>query len=641
MATRIIHQHEGADRLDAPSVEKRYVEERARRLLDEGDAQFIDISRSDRFKHFQEDPWVDTATVKDARDMFPDNRCTLLILGAGFGGLVYAVRMVQAGIRPEDIRVVDSAGGWGGTWYWNRYPGLKCDIESYCYLPLLEETDYVPKHRYAYGEEIREYAEFVAEKWGLSGSAVFQTKAQKMVWDGAAKAWRVELIQQRKGRPPQTLNIRSQFVTQANGVLNWPTLPGITGILDYKGDTFHSSRWAYNITGGSPSDPSLSKLKDKRVVVIGTGASSVQIASHLARWSKHLYVVQRTPASVDYRGQKETDEEWFRTEVATSKGWQRERLRNWHEHFTLGNPPDVNLVDDGWTRAPSMTGIAGNPDGPRSAEEVPSYVQKLNGIDLPRMNRIRARVDQEVKDAEVAEKLKPWYPSWCKRPLFDDDYLAAFNRENVTLVDISGKALDYLHLKPDAFVAGEQIYPVDVIIFATGYRNPLTQTPAERGNITILGRDGVSLSEEWGRNGPATLHGILDNKFPNLFFAGVAQAVAAGCVVFNLDQMAKHTAYILSEVQKRASDKPVAVAPTAEASEEWATQVMQRSLATAAVLGCTPSYYNAEGDIARIPPERQTIAARSSTWGGGNEDFFGVLEAWREEGSMRGIEVQT
>jgi cation diffusion facilitator CzcD-associated flavoprotein CzcO len=320
------YHDESTHGVDALQVEKRYDEERAKRLRDDFNEQYIDISLSEQFQYFQEDPWVDPIAVKDARAMFPNERCEVLILSAGFGGLLYAVHMIEAGIRPEDIRIIDTAGGFGGTWYYNRFPGLMCDIESYCYLPLLEETGYVPNHRYVYGEEIRNYANLIAEKWNIAGSAVFCTKAERLAWDEVTKEWQVDLVQKRPGELPQKLNVRSQFVAMVNGVLNWPKLPAFPGIREYQGDIFHSSRWNYGITGGSPADPSLEKLKDKRVAIIGTGATAVQAIPHLARWSKHLYVVQRTPSSVDRRDQRDTDPERFRKEVASSAGWQRERV---------------------------------------------------------------------------------------------------------------------------------------------------------------------------------------------------------------------------------------------------------------------------------------------------------------------------
>jgi len=410
-STTLEYEDQGLSPVDLLQVEKKYGEERAKRLRDDANDQFVEISLNSKFSSFLHDPWIDPASIKDAAAMFPENRCHVLVLGAGLGGLVYAVRMVQAGVDPADIRIVDTAGGFGGTWYWNQYPGLSCDIESYCYLPLLEETGYVPKHRYAHGDEIRHYANLLMEKWGLADKAVFQTKAEKMVWEEEGKEWEVELIQRRSGEQPLTLTIRAQFVATVNGVLNWPKLPGIPGILDFKSDIFHTARWNYDITGGSPTDPALSKLKGKRVAIIGTGATAIQIVPQLARWAEHLYVVQRTPSGVDAREQKETDPDWFRKEVATSPGWQRERMRNFHQHFTTETPPAVNLVDDGWTRAPSLVVIAGNADGPKTMEEVPSYMQKLHAVDLHRQEKIRKRVHREVENPLVAKNLQPWYPT--------------------------------------------------------------------------------------------------------------------------------------------------------------------------------------------------------------------------------------
>ncbi|KAJ4245508.1 hypothetical protein NW762_014017 [Fusarium torreyae] len=618
----------------AQATIERYGEERAKRLRDDGQAQYIDISLSANHEKFGQDPWAKPATFKPLVDEFPNRRCDILIVGAGWGGLLHAVRMVKQGIAPDSIRIIDTAGGFGGTWYFNRYPGLTCDIESYSYLPLLEETGYVPENRYASGEEIRRYAELVAQKWGVADSAVFQTKAKKLAWHEDAKEWEVELTNMRPGESPQELTIRSRIVVLANGVLHWPKLPGIPGLLEYQGDIFHSSRWVYDITGGSPSDPKLEKLQDKRVAIIGTGATSIQIIPNLARWSKHLFVFQRTPAAVDYRGQKETDSDWFRNQAP---GWQRERISNFHQHFTLGDPPTANLVDDEWTRAPALVGIAGNMEGPKSLEEIEAYAAKVAEIDMPRQERIRRRIDDTVGDPETAAKLKPWYPSWCKRPVFHDEYLDNFNRDNVTLVDTDGKGPE--RVTADSIVVEGEHYPVDVVILATGFRSHVAGTPAEKGNMTISGRDGVSMSEVWAQDGPATLHGVLDARFPNLFLSGPIQAGLSGNFSFSLDTMAKHCAYIIAQAMSQANGKPFAVKTTEEAAEAWATQVMMRSPSMALVFGCTPGYFNLEGDIDRIPMESRGKMARHSIWGSGIEDFVSTLEAWREEGSLAGVDI--
>ncbi|KAK9233824.1 hypothetical protein V1525DRAFT_415198 [Lipomyces kononenkoae] len=404
---------------------------------------------------------------------------------------------------------------------------------------------------------------------------------------------------------------------------------------------FHTSRWDYSVTGGSPTDPSLEKLKDKRVAIIGTGATAVQIVPHIARWAKHLYVVQRTPAAVDRRDQRETDSEWYKKEVANSPGWQRERLRIFHQHFTTAAQPSINLVNDQWTEAVSMAAVIGNPDpaAPKTMEDLPAYMKKLHAIDLPRQTAIRARAAQIVQDPAVAEKLQAWYPTWCKRPCFHDDYLSSFNRDNVTLVDTDGKGPD--SLTPDSIVVADQKYHVDIIIFATGFRSPLDGTPADKANLTITGRNGVSMSQEWATHGPGTLHGVLDYNFPNLFLCGPRQASASLSYLFGVDALGKHSAYILKEAKLRAAGRPFAVATTKTAAEEWGTQVMMRAAPTAAIVGCTPSYMTLEGGIERVPPERQVIMARSGIWGLGIEDYLKHIEAWRAEGNLQGIEVST
>ncbi|KAL4898664.1 FAD/NAD(P)-binding domain-containing protein [Aspergillus ambiguus] len=618
--------NEQIDSFQLAQLESRYEDERKKRLRDDGNAQFIEIAKSPAYE------------LRPLHTKFPGQRSEILIIGAGWGGIQNAVRMIEAGIPPGDIRIIDPAGGFGGTWYWNRYPGLMCDIESYLYLPYLEKTGYMPKHRYSQGEEILEYVNLVAEKWGLTDCAVFQTQAQKLVWDDDSKEWSVSLIQRRKGKSPETLEIRSKFVTIAAGVLNWPKLPHIPGILDYQGDMFHSARWAYGITGGSPKDPSLTELKDKRVAIIGTGATAVQIVPQLAQWCKHLYVVQRTPASVDVRDQRETDEQWFHREVARSKGWQRERMRNFHQHFTLGETPAVNLVDDGWTRAPALVALTGYTGGPKLPEEIPPYRAKLIEIDSYRQNRIHSRVDHEVNDPLTAEKLKPWYPVWCKRPLFHDDYLKTFNEDNVTLVDTDGKGID--RMTADSLVVGNKTYQADVVIFATGFLAPPAGTPAEKANMSVIGLNGVSMSEEWQRLGPTTLHGVIDAKFPNLFLSGPQQASTSGNYRFNLDEYAKHISYILVEAKRRANGAHVVIAPSTEAAEDWGMQVMLHSAPMGAGIGCTPGYFNLEGDLDRMLPEKQMVLARSGLWGSGIEHWLEIIENWRAEGDMMGIVVR-
>ena len=208
----------------------------------------------------------------------------MAIIGGGFGGLLMGGRLREAGF--DDIRVIEKAGDFGGTWYWNRYPGAMCDVESYCYLPLLEELNYIPKHKYSYAPEIFEHSKAIARHYDLYKNACLQTGVSALRWDDTSGRW---IIHTDRGDA-----IRAQFVAMANGPLNRPKLPGIPGITSFTGHTFHTSRWDYDYTGGD-SDGNLTGLRDKRVAIIGTGATAVQCIPHLGEWAKHLYVFQRTP----------------------------------------------------------------------------------------------------------------------------------------------------------------------------------------------------------------------------------------------------------------------------------------------------------------------------------------------------------
>lgn len=324
--------------------------------------------------------------------------------------------------------------------------------------------------------------------------------------------------------------------------------------------------------------------------------------------------------------------------MANGPGWQRERNRNFNQQFTTGQRPATNLVDDQLTHATGLAPVAGNPVGPLKVEELPAYIQTLHAIDLPRMNRIRDRVEDIVTDPKDAEKLKPWFPTWCKRPCFNDEYLPAFNKDNVTLLDTAGKGMD--GITSDSIVVAGQSYPVDLIIFSTGFTAPYGGTPAAKANVSITGLNGVSMADMWARNGATTLHAVLDPSFPNLFLSGPWQGAASANYLFNLDSLAKHSAYILTTaIRKANTSQPFSIVPTPAAVEDWAMQILSRSVLLAAMMGCTPGYFNLEGEIDKIKPEDQMRMARGGIWGTGLESFLEYVEAWRAEGSMNGIKL--
>lgn len=611
-----------------------YNRERAKRLRQDGNAQYVDIPHSDRYARFGEDPWhdpveLDTTPLLDVADHH------ILIVGAGYGGLLFAVRLLQAGFSLDDLLLVDAAGGFGGTWYWNRYPGLMCDVESYIYMPLLEETQYMPKQKYAAGTELRDHANRIARQWGLHQRAVFRTTATRMTWNDQHMHWTVQLTHKNDGRE-RKVSLQSDFVVLATGLLTIPKLPVVPGIEDFRGHIFHTSRWDYRYTGGSPENPAMTQLTDKKVAIVGTGATAIQAVPQLAKWCQRLYVFQRTPSAVDRRDNRPTDPEWWEREVvARGKGWQRERMENFNAFVSNVSPkPSVDMVGDGWTSMPSYSAVIG---GPMNFE--PDYINTLNKMDLARQERIRQRVDDIVQDRRTAASLKPWYQSWCKRPCFHDEYLAAFNREDVTLVDTDGKGIDRLTGK--GVVVGETEYEIDLIVMSTGFNVSGVTSPASRGGMTIEGRDGRSMEEKW-RDGMATLHGVVSHDFPNLFYPGPNQTGVAANQVYVLDQLATHIAYILSSAVKRAGPgQKIAVEPSREAEEAWTNEIVSRARALGATASCTPSYLNQEGQAGKFSSVEEAMkAARMSPWGEGILDYVRVIEEWRAKNDLEGLEVQ-
>lgn len=512
-----------------------------------------------------------------------------------------------------------------------------CDVESYVYLPLLEETGYMPKLKYAQGPEIREYAETIAEKWKLRDRALFRTQVDALKWDDTAMEWVTTMTQERTGQGNVHLAVRSQFVISASGLLDNPKLPDLHGMDSFRGCSFHTSRWNYQYTGGSPTDPSLINLKNKKVGIIGTAATAVQVVPHLAEWADELYVFQRTPSSVSKRDNRPTDAEWWAREMRNRKGWQRERMNNFAAHVSNFQPlPAVDLVADAWSAMPSFSALIGGP-AKVSMDAIPAHVAALHALDFPRQERIRGRVDEVVKDKAVAEKLKPWYHGFCKRPCFHDDYLPAFNQPNVTLVDTNGKGVD--SITADGVVVDGTEYKLDCLIFSTGFRSPGVGNPGSRAGVSITGRGGQSMDQKWAE-GVSTLHGVISTGFPNLFFPGPMQAGASVNQMFVLDELSKHVAYILAEAARgQRSGRKITIEPTAAAAEAWAMQILSRAATFAALSGCTPSYINREGEMDRTPAEDRMKAARGAIWGEGMLGFVDVIEEWRRDGGLKGLEV--
>ena len=572
------------------------------------------LSSSSRFiteyQSLRDDPFVEPHHKREALE----DEVSVVVIGGGFGGMLAAVRLRQQGVH--DIRIIDAAGDFGGTWYWNRYPGAQCDIESYCYFPLLEEMGYMPKERYSYGPEIFAYAQSIAQKFDLYDVACFQTSVTGQIWDEDSARW---VISTDRGD-----TIRARFVINALGALNKPQLPGIPGIETFKGHTFHTCRWDYEYTGGG-REGGLTKLSDKSVAVIGTGCTSIQCVPFLAQSAEQLYVFQRTPASVDVRGNAPTDPEWAAT---LEPGWQEARRRNFDD-VSAGRPVEEILVQDGWTAQAQIIGEwMGHLDLTQLAES--DWVELAELADLKQNEDIRARVDALVNEGDTRENLKAWYRQFCKRPTFNDEYLPTFNRPNVTLVDTS-ETKGVERITESALVANGQEYEVDCIIFATGFEVSTAYT--RRGGFDIVGEGGRSLSEYWS-DGPKTLHGITVPGMPNQFILGVGLQGPFGVnITAMLDDGAQH----IAEVVKTGLDRGIrSLQPTEEAAAQWLAETALDFDPSNPEYqfheSCTPSYYNNEGDL--LDPNIPGVYPH------GVNAFNELLAEWRASGDLPGMKLE-
>lgn len=516
--------------------------------------------------------------------------------------------------------------------------GIACDTESYIYLPLLEETGYVPETKYATGNEIRLYADLLADKWNLRDKALFGANITSVVWDAKASKWTSTMTQEDISVNKIERKIRSDFVFLTTGLFDHPKLPRIPGLEDFRGASFHTSRWDYSITGGSPSDPSLSLLKDKRVGVIGTGATAVQAVPHLAKWAKELFVFQRTPASVDIRNNRATDPVEWSDKIAATKGWQRERRANFDACMCPGVSPHtgMDLVSDAFSHLNASAQL-GSPFQVTN-DNIGEYLDKIHTIDMPRQARLRARVAEIVRDKKTAEALTNWYPSWCKRPGVHDDYLQSFNLSSVHLVDTDGKGVDRITETGVVAGGGEEI-PLDVLVFSTGYGLVVGGGRDAIFSFDTVGRAGRSLEDKFLQGGTSTLHGVMSHDFPNLFWLGPWQSGVSANYTTTLDNLTKHIAFIVSQAIKKKGENCL-IETTVEAEEAWTGRVLQSALAFAGMAGCTPNYMNREGDMDRISkPADQLKAAKGALWGLGIGDYVRTIEDWEANGRLEGLEV--
>ena len=587
---------------DPASLKKKYLAERDKRLRTDGNEQYREIKGD--FAHYLDDPYVEPGFT---RAPLTDD-VEVVVIGGGFGGLLAGARLREAGVK--DLRMIEKGGDYGGTWYWNRYPGAACDIESYINLPLLEEVGYMPVEKYTRAPEILEHSRAIARKFDLYRDVCFQTEVTEMRWDDTISRWII--------KTNRNDAMKARFVVMANGPLHRPKLPGIAGVETFKGHSFHTSRWDYHYTGGD-CHGGLTGLKDKRVGIIGTGATAVQCVPHLGAAAKELYVFQRTPSSIDVRNDKPTDPDWARS---LEPGWQQKRMDNFNA-LVSGVPQDVDLVSDGWTDiiGKFLTLMRKQNEAGASVD----LGETLQLADFKKMEQIRARVDQVVRDQRKAAALKPYYNQFCKRPCFHDQYLDTFNRPNVHLIDTDGKGVE--RITEHGVVANGKEYEIDCLIYATGFEVGTDYT--RRSGYQLYGRGGISLSDKW-KDGVSTLHGMHSRGFPNVFIMSNSQSGFTANYPHMLNEQSKHLAYIIQECLAR---QVRVVEAGQDAEDAWVQTIISSAIMRQKFQEeCTPGYYNNEG-------KPSALAARNGFYGHGPIAFAKLLEDWRGEGTLKGLEL--
>jgi cyclohexanone monooxygenase len=587
---------------DPASLKKKYLAERDKRLRRDGNEQYREIKGD--FAHYLDDPYVEPGFTRAPLT----DEIEVVVIGGGFGGLLAGARLREAGVK--DLRMIEKGGDYGGTWYWNRYPGAACDIESYIYLPLLEEVGYMPVEKYTRAPEILEHSRAIARKFDLYRDVLFQTEVTEMRWDDKISRWII--------KTNRNDAMKARFVVMANGPLHRPKLPGIAGVETFEGHSFHTSRWDYHYTGGD-CHGGLTGLKDKRVGIIGTGATAVQCVPHLGAGAKELFVFQRTPSSIDVRNDRQTDPDWAK---ALEPGWQQKRMDNFNA-LVSGVRQDVDLVSDGWTDiiGKFLTLMRKQNEAGASVD----LGETLQLADFKKMEQIRARVDSVVRDQNKAAALKPYYNQFCKRPCFHDQYLDTFNRPNVHLIDTDGKGVE--RITEHGVVANGKEYEIDCLIYATGFEVGTDYT--RRSGYQLYGRGGVSLSDKW-KDGVSTLHGMHSRGFPNVLIMSNSQSGFTANYPHMLNEQSKHLAYIIQECLAR---QVRVVEAGQDAEEAWVQTIISSAIMRQKFQEeCTPGYYNNEG-------KPSALAARNGFYGHGPIAFAKLLEEWRGEGSLKGLEL--
>lgn len=590
---------------DRNALREKYALERNKRIRPDGVAQYS--STVGKLNQIEKDPYVEYQT----REPYTDH-VTFLMVGGGFAGLCVGARLREAGI--DDFRILEGGGDFGGVWYWNRYPGAMCDTAALVYLPLLEETAYMPSHKYVMAPEIWSHAKRIADHFDLYKNAVFGTQIETMTWDDEAKNW---IVTTNRGD-----RMTAKYISMATGPLNRPKLPGIPGLNLFAGHTFHTSRWDYSYTGGSYENPEMVNLADKRVGIIGTGATAIQCVPPLGRHASELFVFQRTPSAVDERNNDEIDPEWFKS---LEPGWQKKWLLNFATLQT-GGFADEDLVHDGWTDIGQRIRdrMVKLQDGEKTINPE-MFLKAYQDSDDEKMEEIRNRVDTIVTDSTTAQNLKAWYRQFCKRPCFHDEYLQTFNRDNVVLVDTDGRGVS--RIDETGVWVGDKHFELDCIIYASGFEFNTDYT--HRSAFEVTGRDGITLTQKWA-DGMETYHGMHVHQFPNMFIMGFFQGANLGAnVTSNYTDASITLAAIIDHAEKNGFTE---IEANLIDEQLWVKAIEDTPANFIGGNDCTPGYYNNEGQ-----PEGRRQTLNMGGYPLGPIAFFEYIDEWRSNGEFRGL----
>jgi cation diffusion facilitator CzcD-associated flavoprotein CzcO len=518
-----------------------------------------------------------------------------IIIGAGFSGLYQLHKLRdELGLK---VCVLEKGSGVGGTWFWNRYPGARCDSESYyyCYSFNKEiEQEWTWSERYPEHTEIRKYLNFVADKLVLKPDIAFDTEVKSASFDDDSNIWTVETVDGE--------SFVAQFLVTAVGCLSSANVPSFKGLENFKGSWHHTGHWpqaGVDLTG-------------KRVGQIGTGSTGIQVSSELAQQAKHLTVFQRTANySIPARNRPVTQEEVELTRTNYEEVWRRARAgTNGHPFsissqsaMTVSKEERTDTYEKAWARGglrfrASFNDILADEQANKTASEF-----------------IREKIAEIVKDPKTTEMLTPRDHGFAtKRPPIDSGYFETFNRDDVLLVDLKTEPI--VEITEKGIRTSEKEYELDIIVFATGF--DAFTGPLLRLNLT--GSQGYKLSQAWAA-GPRTYLGIQTPRFPNLF---TITGPGSPSVLCNMPiAIEQHVEWITTCIRDMRAQDLTRIEADFDAAENWVQQVNDAANATLLPMASSSWYLGAN-----VPGKPRVFMP----YAGGFARYSGICNEIRQSG---------